>query len=47
MEKVAFGNVETNCDVDELLAETVRKYPVLYDKTLKTLKTFFFSFSGF
>ena len=35
MEDVDDGQVEIKVDVVKLLAETVRKYPVLYDKPLK------------
>ena len=34
-EDVVGGDVEVHEDIDELLSETVRKYSVLYDKTLK------------
>ena len=32
---VVGGDVEVHEDIDELLSETVRKYSVSYDKTLK------------
>ena len=35
-EDVVGGEVEVHEDIDELVSETVRKYSVLYDKTLKT-----------
>lgn len=35
-EDVVVGDVEVHEDIDELLSETVRKYSVLYDKTLET-----------
>ena len=35
-EDVVGGDVKVHEDIDELLSETVRKYSVLYDKTLKT-----------
>ena len=35
-EDVVGGDVEVHEDIDELLSETVRKYSVLYEKTLKT-----------
>ena len=38
MEDVNDGHLEINVDSDELLAETVRKYPVLYNKSLKEFK---------
>ena len=34
---VVAGDVEVHEDIDELLSETVRKFCVLYDKTLKTV----------
>ena len=34
---VVSGDVEVHEDIDEMLSETVRKYSVLYDKTLKTV----------
>ena len=36
-EDVVGGEVEVHEDIDELLSETVRKYSILYDKTLKTV----------
>ena len=36
-EDVVGGDVEVHEDIDELLSETVRKYSVSYDKTLKTV----------
>ena len=35
-EDVVGGEVEVHEDIVELVSETVRKYSVLYDKTLKT-----------
>ena len=30
--------MEVHADIDELLADTVRKYPVLYEKILREFK---------